>query len=530
METIQKFIPVEGQGPFSARQRIQFEVPKAAGVCDLASASLVGKIQITASTPTVANTQALYYLRDGVVDTIRDCRVMTGSGKVLDELQSVNVLASAKNAFAHNDSTISGRRLVELAEAPLLTLSRTTGTDSSYDAKKFVMPLQSTSLGVFAIDEFPAFRDGLRVEFLLDENTAAVQERLINRAYTCEDFAGAGQNYVELSQAIRDEPFAVGDTVVVSWEGAFSYAEPEIIAIDYTSKFPRITFDVALANGGANTGVVIQHRDIAPEDPAPSSSTMDFPGSAADSPFYVGAPLKIFYDDSGTPTSANVKVTEVGTAGAAAGFYRITFAPSLGGAVFASPAVRSVPSSGVQWQLSDLSLEIATAPPDEKMMRASSFEFPVVSCMNIREMVQPALYNELSLPITEFMESARAIMTIPIDMSKSGSEWRLRGLRDFERYAFLVDNQSDPLQPIDVSRAVSPYHFSTLAEAFAQIGVEIKRIDTDNFVFAKPLSALGASSDLMGKRVALRFERASIANSVALMFNHFIFGNKVITL
>lgn len=531
MGTIQKFIPVEGQGPFSERQRIQFEIPKSAGVIDLASASLVGKVQITSSTNTVANTQADWRLRDGVVDCIRDCRVMTGSGRVLDELQGVNILAAAKNAFAKNDSSRAGRRLVELADAPLLTKSKTTGTDSSYDQFKFTMPLQGTSLGVFAIDEFPAFKDGLRCEFLLDENVVAVQEQLLNRGYTCADFAGAAQTFVQLSEAVRGEPFQVGDRVVVSWEGTFDYEDVEISSIDYSGKYPRIEFTSTPGNPGTESGVVIQRRDIVPKSPAVSSTTMDFEGSAATSPLYVGMAIKIMYNDGGNPTSEDVKITEVGTAGAAAGSYRITFAPPLAGGAFATPEIRTVASSAPAWQISDLSLELATMPPDGKMAKASSMEFPVVSAVNFREMVQPALYNELSLPSSDFMASARAIMSIPIDMSKNYSDWRLKGLRDdFIRYAYLVDGQSDPLQPIDVSRAVSPYHFSVLAEAFSQIGLEVKAIDPDSFAFAKPLSALGAASNLMGKRVALRFERSSIADAVALMFNHFVFANKVITL
>ena len=531
METIQKFIPVEGQGPFGERQRIQIEIPKSAGVIDLASASLIGKIQITSSTNGVANTQADWRLKDGVIDCIRDSRVMTGSGRVLDELQGVNILAAAKNAFAKNDSSRAGRRLVELADAPLLTKSKTTGTDSSYDQFKFTMPLQSTSLGAFAIDEFPAFKDGLKCEFLLDENTVAVQENLINRGYTCEDFAGAAQTFVQLSEAVRGEPFQVGDRVVVSWAGPLDYEDVEIASVDYSGKFPRIEFTSSPGNAGTESGVVIQRRDLTPESPAVSSTTMDFVGSSATSPLYVGMSMRVLYNDGGTPRSADVKVTELDTAGASAGNYRITFAPALTGGAFETPEIRTIPSSAPVWQISDLSLELATMPPDEKMAKASSMEFPVVSCVNIREMVQPALYNELTLPSSDFMMAARSIMSIPIDMSKPYSDYRLKGLRDdFIRYAYLVDGQSDPLQPIDVSRAVSPYHFSTLAEAFSQIGVEVKRIDSDSFSFAKPLSALGAASNLMGKRVALRFERSDLDDAVALMFNHFVFANRVITL
>ena len=87
--SVQKFIPVEGQGPFIGDQRIQFEIPKSAGVLDLSKANLIGKIQIKSALVRVADCQAAYTLDDGIVDLIRECRVQTGSGQVLDELQSL---------------------------------------------------------------------------------------------------------------------------------------------------------------------------------------------------------------------------------------------------------------------------------------------------------------------------------------------------------------------------------------------------------------------------------------------------------
>jgi hypothetical protein len=535
MSSVQKFIAVEGQGPFGADKRIQFEIPKSAGVLDLSKANLIGKIQIKSALVRVADCQAAYTLDDGIVDLIRECRVQTGSGQVLDELQNVNVLACAKNSFLNDDGTLSGRRVVELARRDLLTRSQTTNTDSSYPQLKFTMPLSKTSLGVFDIDQFPAFSEGLRTEFLLDEASVPLSQHLVDRQYSCADFGGANTATVTLAEVCHAPYFTPGEEVVVSWDqgGNFKYEATTIRSIDYSGKFAVLTI-AALSNTGADTQVTVQHAAWAPTQSA-SATTLDFEGRYEESPFYVGMALEVYTTDTGTAEiRTDLKVTEVDTAGAPAGSFRITFTPAIAGTNRDSPFIRQIPASMPTWELTDLAMEIPTSPADPAMMKQltrSSMQFPVKTFINIREMLQPALFSELTIPVTDFMAAARAIMSIPVDMASTGAEGRLRGCRDFfRRYQFLIDGRSSPLQPVNTSVSIAPYHLSMIAEAFSQCGEEIRAIAPDYMIWAKPLSALGASSDLRGKRVALRFERSTVTGAVGLMVNHFICADKMITL
>lgn len=530
--SIQKYVPVEGNGPFTADQRIQWEIPKSAGVLDLSKATLVGKIQLTGVTPGTAGSFAAFAMDDGAVDLIRECRVQTSAGKVLDELQNVNVLACAKNSFLNDDGTMSGRRVVELAGRDLITKSQTTGTASSYPQLKFTMPMQKTSLGVFDIDQYPAFSEGLRAEILLDEASVPLSQHLVNRRYSCSNLSGAGATSATLSEICRDPFFAVGDSVVVRYTDAptAKYETKTITSLDYSGKFPVVSFS-ALANTTASTAVSIMQAGVIPTSPSVDATTFTVPGKIADSPLYIDMAIEVLNKNGAT---VEAKETRIANLVQNADDFTVTIADAIQTANATSLGIRQLPASNPVWQLTDLSLEIPTTTADAKMMKQmtkSSMQFPVKTFINLREMVQPSLFSELNLPVTDFMAAARAIMSIPVDMSTSDAEGRLRGCRDFfRRYQFLIDGRSAPLQPVNTGVSIAPYHLSMIAEAFSQCGEDIRKVSPDYMMWAKPLSALGASSNLLGKRVALRFERTSIASAVGVMVNHFVCADKVISL
>lgn len=533
--SLQKFIPSEGQGPFSPRDRITFDIPMSAGVLDLSKACLVGKVDILSDSGTTIDgtkSRGGFELISGVLSAIRDVRVSTLDGILLEELHSQNILAAFKEAFLSSDTKRGYQERVELVRKRLMD------ADGSYASWKFSQPLTGTNLGIMSVDEFPAWKKGLRVEFLLEESKVPFRQRRTNHAFTCFDQDTVGATTLDLADVCREMSariryFGPGQDVVVKYSdagaaGALVYEVKTIAIIDWSDRYPTLTFTSAMTNAGKATDPVVfaDEFDIAPN----AATSFDLQNMTLDNcPLFVGQGFSCLYTD-GTKKKKNIRVTALSTSGANV---RVTFAPALDNAG-SDIHIYEIAVNDLVWTLSDLSLEIPTMPrAPSKSGKSPKMIFPIRSVQNFREQLQPSMFSEVVIPSTDVFERALGLFSIPIDIeaaidSFDGSEFRLMGFRDgFSRMQVLVDGSSSPMNPIEMSRSIEPYLVSQISSATSQcMGSAITRVTPDYCVFPKAFSAFDTPSDLRGKRVAVRFERDTTIAASALMLNTFVFAMK----
>ena len=511
-----------------------------AGILDLSKASLVGSVDIIGDTGTTIDgtkSRGGFELISGVLSAIRDVRVSTLDGTLLEELHSANILAAFKEAFLGSDSKRGYQERVELVRRRLMD------SDGAYSSWKFSQPLSGTNLGLFSVDEFPAWRKGLRVELLLDENDVPFRQRFTNQPFGCFDQDTATATTLSIAQVCREMSsrnryFAPGMDVVVTYEdggagGALVYEKKTIASINWSGRFPVLTFTAAMSNVGKATDpqVFADEFEIAKD----TTTTFDLKNMALeDCPLFVGQGFNCLYTDSGTKKQKNIRVTAIATQGSDV---RVTFVPALDVAG-TDIHIYELEVSKLSWSLSDLSLEIPTVPAEKtgKSGKSPKMIFPIRTVQNFREQLRNAMFNEVVVPSTDLFERALGLFSIPINITTAidsfdGSDYRLQGYRDgFARMQVLVDGSSSPMNPIEMTRSIEPYLFSQISSATSQcMGEAISRVTPDYAVFPKAFSAFDTPSDLRGKRVAVRFERADTSGST-LMLNTFVFAMKDIVI
>ena len=106
-------IPAENGLDFTPSQRIQFHIPPSTKFFQPDKCYMRANVSLTI--PTTGNSKTRLQLDSamGATSLIRDIRVLTMGGVLLEELQNVNTLMSVKYDYESNDSIIDKRALTE---------------------------------------------------------------------------------------------------------------------------------------------------------------------------------------------------------------------------------------------------------------------------------------------------------------------------------------------------------------------------------------------------------------------------------
>lgn len=559
--TIQKQLRAVQGGPFSPGDTLTFQIPAGEGFADLTKSQIELRV-----TPTSAAAPAVH-LPAGGWGLISSIIVrIEGLAEPLEQIRDVNRLAAAIKHWTRSTNEVPSRQLVqrEAVTEKFQFLSRNLGSASTLATKKVFLDLDLLGIGKYKT--FPlAATNGLVIELQLAPAASAFREYLIGGPMIpVAQPAGAAYESVTLDASARafpgidfarsaDENHFDDDDHVAVLGTATNYdgdrAQMNRQTFSATTGGMQLHFTAGV--GGVPTGndfAVFRDIRIELDTSNPAAyfeTTQDM--TLAECPFYHGQRVVMYTRVSFAPPAVptNYEASEVVLAAITQSGTKVrcTFAtPLAAGARDALAFVRGNPVTDLSYSVTEPRLNLQHLTPSAAMLDSTKeavgrgLILPLMVAMSHSETF-PAGATQMShvIPTPSYMTSALAAITIPTLSGQTAYDYNVAGWRDYyTQMRWVVDGQSDPLQPVPLQYAWPTIWDSEAIRTFAQLNEAARELGTgggmfpqmqrivknhSHFMFPKPFNSAGLPRSIAGLRVALEVSASSATGALTTPSN-----------
>ena len=481
----QKLAANESQ-PWAPGDVISFTIPPNVPWCDLQKSRIELTIQPTATADTAGGVACLT-TPGGAAAFVRDIQIMTTTGQVLELIQGYAQLSQVMQSASCGTETSAYRNFVygtqncELFD--WLNRSTTGGVQSTIKTRRIYLDLSALT-ACFKWSTFPnAAVGGLTVQITLNSAEECFKRfDLGGSPISCANLTGGAANVsvtttndvdqgvhpmVDSEKDAYSQHFEVGDDVCFLYTagGNLTAQVQTLTGADYLPANSQMTLSFGTALPDCTGLSVFRSADgAALTCEAAAGDYVDFADyhDIISSPFFIGQNIEMIVQLAGAGAYQTFKRL-VADLTLNAGNLRLTFDVPLGVAA-AVGFIRGVSAPAIDYSVVDARLRLrTTVPPQAALERIAKEGLRMdLVCTSTATLQVSAGSTVVDWQWVGANYLSRALGFVVVPLHTSGTaryDTRTRGVRSaFSSYRFVVDGQSDPVQPINLSQVRPPFH------------------------------------------------------------------------